>query len=97
MAADDRLVNEATARELLGGIGKTTFYGLIGSGALGIVHVGKRVFVPVSQINAFIEAEMEHLTGGPMTTMPMATCDSCGLTFKNLGQHKRMKHKNGAD
>ncbi len=55
---NDRLNNEAEAREQLGGISRTTLYQLFGRGELLTVKIGRRRMVPQSEINRFIERNL---------------------------------------
>lgn len=59
--AGDRLYNIEEARERLGGISRSALYDLLNAGRLRSVHVGKRRFVPASEITAFIS---DNLAGG---------------------------------
>lgn len=50
----DTLLNEQATRERLGGIGHTKFFDLIKSGELRTVTIGRRRFVPSSEVDRFI-------------------------------------------
>ena len=88
----DSLVNIKDARAALGGISRATLYGIIGAGGLGVVHIGKRTFIPQSQIDAYIEGKTEFVEGDPETDYPGGICEVCGNWYKRPEQHKRMKH-----
>ena len=94
MSETDRLVNIEDARAQLGGIGRSHLYAIIGAGGLGVVHIGRRTFIPQSQISAYIEGKTEFVEGGaPEEDVPGGTCDVCGQWFKRPEQHRRMKHE----
>jgi len=90
----DTLVNLKDAQKMLGGIGRTSLYAIIGAGGLGVVHIGKRTFIPQSQIDAYIEGKTEFVENGePETDQPGGQCDVCGQWFKRPDHHRRMKHR----
>ena len=89
----DSLVNLKDAQKMLGGTSRTNIYAIIGSGGLGVVHIGRRTFIPQSQIDAYIEGKTEFVQGEPETDDPGGLCDVCGEWFKRPDQHRRMKHK----
>ena len=51
---NDQLHELPEVQRRLGGIGRTTVFGLIRNGDLGVVKVGRRTLVPQSQIDAYI-------------------------------------------
>ncbi|MFD0685903.1 helix-turn-helix domain-containing protein [Actinomadura fibrosa] len=52
------------AGEALGGISRTTTYGLIKSGELPSVRIGRRRFVAVADLEAFVEGRRSASEGG---------------------------------
>ncbi len=50
--APDRLLGVEEARQLLGGVGRTTIYALLSSGRLRSVKVGRRRLIPSSALSA---------------------------------------------
>ena len=44
----------------LGGIGRTSLYGMIQRGEIGTVKIGNRLFVPSDEIAAFIDRNRHH-------------------------------------
>jgi excisionase family DNA binding protein len=59
-----QLHDENATRQRLGGIGRSTFYGLIGSGQLRSVKIGKRRLVPEQAIREYI-AQLEEQAPTP--------------------------------
>ena len=59
MTEQERLLTKAEARELLGGISASTLDRLIREGDIKTVHVGRRVFIPASEIDKFIRDNMK--------------------------------------
>ncbi len=57
--ATARAVKMESAAELLG-VGRTTAYGLVASGALRSLKIGSRRLVPLSAIDEFIERQSEQ-------------------------------------
>jgi excisionase family DNA binding protein len=53
----------AAARRI--GIGRDTAYQLVREGRLRAVHVGRRILVPLSESEAFVEREAARDPGGP--------------------------------
>lgn len=52
----DRILYPLTeARQLLGGIGKSSFYKLVGNGQISVVKVGNRTFVHADELVAFVK------------------------------------------
>jgi excisionase family DNA binding protein len=49
-----RSIDEAQA--VLGGIGRTTLYELIGSGDLKVIKLGRRTFIAQAELERFVEA-----------------------------------------
>ncbi|WP_369053888.1 DNA-binding protein [Kineococcus terrestris] len=56
----DRLLDEATTRTQLGGIGKTTFYKLLSEGQLRTVKLGRRRFVLAASVQDYITRLQEQ-------------------------------------
>lgn len=52
----DRLYSIAEAGAMLGGVGRTSIYGLLDSGALRSVRVGRRRLIAAGAIRDYIEA-----------------------------------------
>jgi hypothetical protein len=48
-------INGGDAQQMLGGIGKTYLYELIGAGEITMVKLGKRSFVTVDSIRAYVD------------------------------------------
>jgi excisionase family DNA binding protein len=46
----DRVFNQADARQLLGGISRSTLYRLIQAGHIRPVKIGRRLMIPASEI-----------------------------------------------
>ena len=53
--APRRLYTVAEARQQFGGISQTTFYGLVKSGELSTVKIGRRTFVAASELDSYIQ------------------------------------------
>jgi excisionase family DNA binding protein len=56
--APDRLVALDEAREQLGGIARSTVHQLTASGELRSVRIGRRRFVPASELARFVRARL---------------------------------------
>lgn len=48
------LLDFVAARAALGGIGRTTMYGLVNSGSLTAVKIGRRTFITRSSVEAYV-------------------------------------------
>ena len=51
-----RLHDVPTSRKILGGIGHTKFYDLVGSGQIKLVKIGKRSFCTDDELARYVEA-----------------------------------------
>lgn len=49
-----RLYPIEEARQLIGGVSRATFYELVKSGRIAVVHIGRRTFVEAGEIARFI-------------------------------------------
>lgn len=56
----NRLHDLATACALLGGISRASLYRRIEAGDLRVVHVGRRVMVPQSEIDRLIDGQLAN-------------------------------------
>lgn len=74
----DSLLNIEAAQERLGGIGRTTLFAFIRAGDIGVVKVGRRTFIPASEIADFLERNKRW--GSAPTPQPMRQvyCRRCG-------------------
>jgi hypothetical protein len=54
MTTDRKLIPYEEARHMLGGIGLTTFHGLINDGCIERVKIGRRGFITQASIDTFI-------------------------------------------
>jgi excisionase family DNA binding protein len=49
------LIGVVEARQELGGFSNTTFYGLVNTGELSTVKIGRRTFIAASELDAYVE------------------------------------------
>ena len=57
-----KLCSVKEGRTVLGGIGNTTLYALIASGDLEAIKVGRRTFLTVQSLEAFVQSRPKMLT-----------------------------------
>lgn len=59
---NERLLNLTETQHRLGGIGRTSLFGLLRDGDLRAVRIGRRTMIPESQIDAYIRRKIEPST-----------------------------------
>jgi excisionase family DNA binding protein len=72
MEPDDLLHDLQGTGRRLGGIGRTTVYGLIGAGELKAIKIGRRTLVPESEIRAYIDRSLAAVGGDTHHDEPAA-------------------------
>lgn len=58
-----RLISVAEAREWLGGISPSTFYGLVKQGDLSLVKIGRRAFIQAEELDEFVARKRDDRSG----------------------------------